>query len=90
MKTITMSKEFVSKKKPIDVSIKRIIIEKTGIEAPEITDAALFADDLGIDSLDLFEIMMQVEKEFDIKIPDEDAEKMRTVGSLIIYIKNKN
>lgn len=85
-----MSKEINSIKQPIDERIKQILIEKTGMQKNEIPDAALFADDLGIDSLDLFEILMEIEKQFDIKIPDEDAEKMHTVGSLISYVKNKN
>jgi acyl carrier protein len=50
----------------------------------------LFKNDLGIDSLDLYEIFMEIEKELEIKIPDEDAENLLTVGSVIRYIKNKN
>jgi len=70
--------------------VKKIIVEKLGIDDCEIPDNALFKSDLGIDSLDLFEIFMAIEKELEIKIPDEDAENLTTVGSLISYIKSKN
>lgn len=80
----------VSAKPEIEFRTKKIIIEKLGIENTLIPDNASFVNDLGIDSLDLCEIFMTAEKEFDIKIPDEDAEKLLTVGSLINYIKNKN
>lgn len=77
-------------KSEIDSRVKKIIIEKLGIDECEIPDNALFKSDLGIDSLDLYEIFMEIEKELEIKIPDEDAENLLTVGSLINYIKNKN
>ncbi len=77
-------------KSDIDSRVKKIIIEKLGIDDCEIPDNALFKNDLGIDSLDLYEIFMEIEKELEIKIPDEDAETLLTVGSLIKYIKNKN
>jgi acyl carrier protein len=70
--------------------VKKIIIEKLGIDECEIPDNALFKNDLGIDSLDLYEIFMEIEKELDIKIPEEDAENLLTVGSLVSYIKSKN
>jgi acyl carrier protein len=85
-----MSTTFISSKSEIDSRIKKIIIEKLGIEECEIPDDALFTYDLGIDSLDLYEILTEVERVFEIKIPDEDAENLRTTGSLINYIKNKN
>ena len=77
-------------KSEIDSRVKKIIIEKLGIDECEIPDNALFKNDLGIDSLDLYEIFMEIEKELEIKIPDEDAENLLTVGSLISYIKHKN
>jgi acyl carrier protein len=77
-------------KSDIDSRVKKIIIEKLGIDECEIPDNALFKNDLGIDSLDLYEIFMEIEKELEIKIPDEDAENLLTVGSLINYIKHKN
>ena len=77
-------------KSEINSRVKRIIIEKLGIDECDIPDSALFKSDLGIDSLDLYEIFMEIEKELEIKIPDEDAENLLTVGSLINYIKNKS
>jgi acyl carrier protein len=77
-------------KPEIEFRIKKIIIEKLGIEETVIPDTASFKNDLGIDSLDLCEVFMDIEKEFEIKIPDEDAEKLVTVSSLINYIRNKN
>ena len=68
---------------------KALLIEKLGIDHCEIPENAMFKRDLGIDSLDLYEIMMEIEKEFKIAIPDEDAENLLTVGSLIEYIKNR-
>jgi acyl carrier protein len=81
---------FIPAKSEIDAKVKKIIIEKLGIEECEIPNDALFTNDLGIDSLDLYEIFMEVEKELEIRIPDEDAENLRTVGSLINYIKSRN
>jgi len=81
---------FIPSKSEIDARVKKIIIEKLGIDECEIPDNALFKNDLGIDSLDLYEIFMEIEKELEIKIPDEDAENLLTVGSVIRYIKNKN
>jgi acyl carrier protein len=77
-------------KSEIGPRVKKIIIEKLGIDECEIPENALFKSDLGIDSLDLYEIFMVIEKELDIKIPNEDAENLLTVGSVINYIKNKN
>jgi len=81
---------YVASKSDTGQRVKNIIIEKLGIDECEIPDNALFKSDLGIDSLDLYEIFMEIEKELDIKIPDEDAENLLTVGSLISYIKSKN
>ena len=77
-------------KSEIEPRIKRIIIEKLGINDCEIPNDASFTNDLGIDSLDLYEVFMEIEKEFEIKIPDEDAERLRTTGSVIKYIKDKS
>ncbi|HLK30331.1 MAG TPA: acyl carrier protein [Puia sp.] len=76
-------------KSDIELRIKKIIIEKLGINDCEIPNDASFTNDLGIDSLDLYEVFMEIEKEFEIKIPDEEAEKLRTTGSLINYIKKQ-
>ena len=71
-----------------DINIlKEIIIDKLGIEESEITDSASFTNDLGADSLDTVELIMEFEKEFNISIPDEDAEKIGTVGQAISYLK---
>ncbi len=69
--------------------IHRIIIDQLGVEENEIIKTASFEDDLGADSLDMVELMMSCEESFDIKIPDEDAEKIKTVGNLQDYIKTK-
>ncbi|MBD3183251.1 acyl carrier protein [Candidatus Poribacteria bacterium] len=66
--------------------IKEIIVEQLGVEASEITTDASFIDDLGADSLDTVELVMAFEEEFDIEIPDEDAEKIRTVRDVIDYL----
>ena len=66
--------------------IKEIIVEQLGVEADQITTDASFIDDLGADSLDTVELVMAFEEEFDIEIPDEDAEKIRTVGDVIKYL----
>ena len=69
--------------------VKEIIIDKLGIEHDKITMVAKFIDDLGADSLDTVELIMQFEEEFDIEISDNDAEGLTTVGSSIDYITSK-
>ena len=69
--------------------VRTIIVEKLGVEEPALTEKAAFAGDLGLDSLDVLETLMAMEKEFNIKITDEDAEKLTTVGSVINYIKER-
>ena len=69
--------------------VKEIIIDKLGIDDGKITMDAKFIDDLGADSLDTVELIMQFEEEFNIEIPDEDAEKITTVGKAIDYIESK-
>ena len=66
--------------------VKQIIIDKLGVEASAVIPAASFANDLGADSLDVFELMIELEKEFDITIPSEEAEKLFTVGSVVNWI----
>ena len=68
--------------------IRDIIAEQLSIEPDEITEESSFIDDLGADSLDIVELIMALEEEFDMEIPDEDAEKISTVGDVIEYIKN--
>ncbi|MEE2858451.1 MAG: acyl carrier protein [Candidatus Neomarinimicrobiota bacterium] len=69
--------------------IKEIIIDKLGVEDSKITMEANFIDDLGADSLDTVELIMQFEEDFNIEIPDEDAETLRSVGQAVDYISNK-
>ncbi len=69
--------------------IKSIIAEQLGVKAEEVTDNAKFVEDLGADSLDTVELVMALEEEFGIEIPDEDAEKMTTVGEAMKYIHEK-
>ena len=69
--------------------VKKIVIEHLGVEEAKVTDTASFIDDLGADSLDTVELVMAFEKEFDIDIPDEDAEKLRTVGDAMNYLHEK-
>ena len=72
----------------LENKIKEIIIDKLGIEESEITESASFTNDLGADSLDTVELIMEFEKEFNVSIPDEDAEKISTVGDAISYLKD--
>ena len=69
--------------------VTEIITEKLGIPPSEVTADASFVKDLGIDSLDYAELVMEFEQTFDIKIPDDDAERMNTIGSAVEYIKSK-
>lgn len=69
--------------------VKQIIAEQLGVKKEEVTDSAKFVDDLGADSLDTVELVMALEEEFGIEIPDEDAEKMTTVGDAMRYIEEK-
>ena len=73
--------------KNLEKKVKEIIIDKLGIEESETTDSANFTNDLGADSLDTVELIMEFEKEFNISIPDEDAEKIGTVSQAISYLK---
>lgn len=67
--------------------VKDIIVDKLSVDENEVTPTAEFTKDLGADSLDTVELIMEFEKEFDLKIPDEDAEKITTVGDAINYIE---
>lgn len=67
--------------------VKDIIVEQLGVNAEEVTEEASFIDDLGADSLDTVELVMALEEAFDIQVPDEDAEKLTTVGAAIKYIE---
>ncbi len=69
--------------------VKKIVVEHLGVDAEKVTEEASFIDDLGADSLDIVELVMEFEKEFNIDIPDEDAEKLRTVGDALAYLNEK-
>ena len=69
--------------------VKSIIAEQLGVKAEEVTDTASFVDDLGADSLDTVELVMALEEEFGIEIPDEDAEKITSVGEAVRYVESK-
>jgi acyl carrier protein len=69
--------------------VKDIIEKELGVEREKLTDGASFIEDLGADSLDIVELVMEFEKAFNIEIPDEDAEKLRTVGDAIRYLNEK-
>ena len=74
----------------IQDKITEIIVEQLGVKPEEVTAEASFVDDLGADSLDTVELVMALEEEFGIEIPDEDAEKIQTVGDAIKYIEEKS
>ena len=71
----------------LDERVSEIIVEQLGVSAEEIIPEASFIDDLGADSLDIVELVMAMEDAFEMEIPDEDAEKIRTVGDVVTYIE---
>ena len=71
----------------VEDKVKQIIVEQLGVDEGEVTSSASFVDDLGADSLDTVELVMAFEESFDIEIPDEDAEKIRTVKDAVEYIE---
>lgn len=73
----------------VEEKVKNIIVEQLGVDMETVTPEASFIDDLGADSLDIVELVMTMEEEFDLEIPDEDAEKIKTVNDVISYIKTK-
>jgi len=73
----------------ITARLKEIVMDRLDVEEDQIKPEASFVEDLGADSLDIVELIMGIEGEFDIEIPDEDAEKLTTVGDAMEYIKNK-
>ena len=72
----------------IESRVKAIIVDKLGVEESEVTNEASFTNDLGADSLDTVELIMEFEKEFNLSIPDEEAEKIETVGDAVKYIED--
>ncbi|MCH7877768.1 MAG: acyl carrier protein [candidate division Zixibacteria bacterium] len=73
----------------IEQEVKNIIIEQLGVDAAQVTPEAKFVDDLGADSLDTVELVMALEEKFSLEIPDEEAEKIASVGNAIDYIKER-
>ena len=73
----------------IESRVRSIIVEKLGVDESDITPEASFTNDLGADSLDTVELIMEFEKEFDLTIPDEDAEGIGTVGDAVTYVSSK-
>ncbi|MHB2026991.1 MAG: acyl carrier protein [Elusimicrobiota bacterium] len=71
----------------VEDRVKQIIVEQLGVDAAEVTPQAHFVNDLGADSLDTVELVMALEEEFDTEIPDEQAEKIQTVGQAVEYVK---
>ncbi|HWF44798.1 MAG TPA: acyl carrier protein [Candidatus Kapabacteria bacterium] len=73
----------------VESKVKEIIVSKLGVEESQVTTNASFTNDLGADSLDTVELVMEFEKAFNLQIPDEDAEKIQTVGDAVSYINTK-
>ena len=73
----------------VEAKVKSIIVDKLGVDESEVTHEANFTNDLGADSLDTVELIMEFEKEFDLSIPDEDAENIATVGNAVEYLQEK-
>lgn len=71
----------------VEERVKNIIVEQLNVDAEAVTADASFVDDLGADSLDIVELVMTMEEEFDLEIPDEDAEKIKSVGDVIKYVQ---
>ena len=76
------------KREEVFEKLKKIIVEQLGVEEERVTEEATFVDDLSADSLDIVELIMAVEEEFEMEIPDGDAEKIVTVGDVVNYIMN--
>ena len=73
----------------LDERVTEIIMEQLGVSREEVRPEASFIDDLGADSLDIVELVMAMEEEFDVEIPDDDAEKIQTIGDAVRYLKGK-
>ena len=73
----------------LENKVRDIIVEQLGVEADRVKSEASFIDDLGADSLDIVELVMDMEEEFDVEIPDEEAEKLKTVNDVTSYLQSK-
>ena len=87
--TITGEKRDLMSEKSIEEKVKEIIVEQLGVNPEQVTPNASFIEDLGADSLDTVELVMAFEEEFSVEVPDEDAEKLQTVGDVIRYIEER-
>ena len=74
----------------VEERVKKIVVEQLGVKEDQVNPSASFVDDLGADSLDTVELVMALEEEFECEIPDEDAEKITTVGHAVNYIEDKS
>lgn len=74
----------------VEAKVKEIIVEQLGVDAAQVTNSAKFVEDLGADSLDTVELVMALEESFSLEIPDEDAEKITSVGDAITYINERS
>ena len=74
----------------VEERVRNIIVDQLAVEPEKVQLTASFIDDLGADSLDIVELVMTMEEEFDLDIPDEDAEKMKTVGDVVKYVSTKS
>ena len=89
-KTLTLNPETQDMaEKSIEEKVKDIIVEQLGVNPEQVTITASFIEDLGADSLDTVELVMAFEEEFSVEVPDEDAEKLQTVGDVVKYIEDK-
>ena len=73
----------------LEARVTDLIVEQLGVSKEEVVSKASFVDDLGADSLDIVELVMSMEESFDIEIPDEDAEKIQTIGDAVTYLKER-
>jgi len=73
----------------LEEKVKNLVVTQLGVDAAKVTKDSSFIDDLGADSLDTVELVMAFEEEFDMEIPDEDAQKMKTISDVIDYLKDK-
>ena len=73
----------------LEVRVTDLIVDQLGVSRDEVITTASFVDDLGADSLDIVELVMSMEESFDIEIPDDDAEKMKTIGDAVSYLKER-
>lgn len=91
LEIVTLNCEEVSHVKMEDIKnrLKEIVVDRLDVEEDQIKPEASFVEDLGADSLDIVELIMGIEEEFDIEIPDEDAEKLTNVGEAMNYVKEK-